>query len=102
MRYTHPFAVVRSAVVNALTTPFARRLAISALLTGFDGSVLFAVLPTIGQASKYIPGLAIVFAFLVVGLAATLARTWILAFRTRNLEAVSATQVLTQEERKIS
>lgn len=81
MRYPSPFAVVGSAVVSILTNQFARRLTISVLLTGFDGSVLFAVLPIIGEAAKVAPGLAIVFAVLVIGLAATLTRTWFLTFR---------------------
>jgi hypothetical protein len=101
MRYPYPFAVVRSAVVSILTNQFARRLTISVLLTGFDGSVFFAVLPTMSEASKYIPGLAMVFAVLVVGLAATLTRTWFLTFRDRNLEAVPAAHTHWHEEGRV-
>jgi heme/copper-type cytochrome/quinol oxidase subunit 4 len=77
-------------------------LAISALLTGFDVSVLLAVLPTIREASKYVPWLATVFAVLVFGLIATLARTWFLTFRDRDLEAISSSQPHQPVERRVS
>jgi hypothetical protein len=83
MHYSYPFAVVRSAVASIPTNQFARRLMISILLSGFDGSVLLTVLPTIREASEKIPGLAMVFAVLVVGLVVTLVRTWLIAFRAR-------------------
>jgi hypothetical protein len=43
MRYPYPFAVLRSAAVYVLTNQFARRFAISVLMTGFDeaSSLLF-------------------------------------------------------------
>ena len=101
MRYTSPFTVVRSAVVSVLTNQFARRLTISVLLTGFDGSVIFAVLPTISEAAKHNPGLAAVFAVLGIGLAATLSRTWFLTFRDRSIETVPATLTHWHEERRV-
>jgi hypothetical protein len=70
-------------------------------MTGFDGSVLFAVLRSISEASKYIPGLAMVFVVLVIGLVVTLARMWFLTFRHTNPEAVTASQTHWHEERRI-
>jgi hypothetical protein len=102
MRYRFSFAVVRSAVVTTFPNQFARRFAISALLTGFDGSVLVAVLPTAREASKYVPWLAAVFAVLALGLIATLARTWFLTFRERNLGAVPSSQPHQHVERRVS
>ena len=102
MRYPYPFTVVRSAVVSILTNQFARRLTISVLLTGFDGSVLLAVLPTVREASEYIPGLATGFAVLVFGLVVTLVRTWFLTFRDRTPQAIPATQPHRHIERKVS
>ena len=102
MRYLYPFAAVRSAVVSIFPNQFIRRLAISALLTGFDVSVLLAVLPTIREASKYVPWLATVFAVLVFGLIATLTRTWFLTFRDRDLEAISSSQPHQPVERRVS
>jgi hypothetical protein len=81
-----PIAAVRSAVVSTLTNQFVRRLAISLVLTGFDGSVLAATLPAVYAASAYLPWLAIGFACLIFGLLATLARVWFLTFRYRRLE----------------
>lgn len=92
MRNSYAFAAVRSAVVDLFTNEFFRRLTTSVLLTGFNGSVLFAVLPTIREASKDIPWLTTVFTVLVFGLIATLARTWYLTFRHRNLKRIPITQ----------
>jgi hypothetical protein len=101
MRYRYSFAVVRSAVVSIFSNQFIRRFAISVLLTGFDGSVLLAVLPTARAASEYVPWLATVYAVLVLGLTATLARTWILTFRGRNLEAIPPSQPHQHAERRV-
>jgi hypothetical protein len=102
MRYRYSFAVVRSAVFSIFSNQFIRRFAISALLTGFDGSVLLAVLPTAREASKYVPWLATVFAVLVLGIVATLARTWFLTFRERNVEAIPSSQPHQNVERRVS
>ncbi len=86
MQIPHPIAAVRAAVVSTFTNQFLRRLAISLILTGFDGSVVAATLPVVSAASAYLPWLAIGFTCLIFGLLATLARVWFLTFKFRRLE----------------
>jgi hypothetical protein len=101
MRFPYTLSAVRSAAASTFTNQFTRRLTICLLLSGFDGSVLAKVGPTVSEALKVAPWLAAAFVVLVAGLLTTLARTWFLAFRDLNPKEGIAVQPQPHAERRI-
>jgi hypothetical protein len=61
MRNSDPVAAVRSAVVSTFTNQFIRNVAIFALFTGFDGSVLITSGQAVYDARNDAPWLAVAF-----------------------------------------
>ena len=97
MRNPNPVAAVRSAVVSTLTNQYVRRLLLSMLFTGFDGSVLLTAGRYVYEAAPLEPWLAFAFAALAVGLLITLGRLWLLTLRTAR---ISEHPNLSPEERR--
>ena len=62
MRNSNSVAAVRSAVVSIFTNQFIWKLAISALLTGFDASVLVTAAQAVYEVRNDLPWMAIGFA----------------------------------------
>jgi hypothetical protein len=89
MHNSDSLAAVRSAAVSTLTNQFIRRFAISALLTGFDGSVLIASGRAVFDAFNETPWLTVAFVFAAVGLLLTLGRIWFLTFRQARLAVLN-------------
>ena len=83
MRDSYPVTVARPTAVSTLTNQYVRRLLISILLTGFDGTVLLTTGRDVYEAASLMPWLAFVFAVLAVGLLLTLGHVWLLTFRAR-------------------
>ena len=83
MRNPYPVTVVRTAAVSTFTNQYVRRLLVSILLTGFDGSVLLTAGRNVYEVASLIPWLAFVFVVLVSGLLFTLGHVWLLTFRAR-------------------
>jgi hypothetical protein len=81
MRNTAPLAAVRSAVVSTFANQFIRRFVISALLTGFDGSVLITSGQAVFDAYNEAPWLMVAYVVAALGLLLTLGRAWFLTFR---------------------
>jgi hypothetical protein len=86
MRNSEPLAAVRSAVVSTFTNQFIRRFAISALLTGFDGSVLITSGQAVFDAFNEAPWLTVVFVLAAFGLLLTLGRIGFLTFRQARID----------------
>lgn len=86
MRNSDPLAAVRSAVDSTLSNRFLRSVAISALLTGFDGSVLVSSGQAVYDARNDAPWLAVAFVFAAAALVATLSRIWFLTLRRTRLD----------------
>jgi hypothetical protein len=87
MRDSYPVTVARTAAVSTLTNQYVRRLLISILLTGFDGTVLLTTGRDVYEAASLMPWLAFVFTVLAVGLLLTLGHVWLLTFRARRPSA---------------
>lgn len=89
MRLSHPVAAARAAAVSTLTNQYVRRLLVSMLMTGFDGSVLLSVGRTVYEAAPLAPWMTLAFIVLVTGLLLSLGHIWYTTFRTRRVASVS-------------
>jgi hypothetical protein len=86
MRNSDSVAAVRSAVVSIFTNQFIWKFALSALLTGFDGSVLVTAGQAVYEVRNDLPWLAIGFVFTAIALLVTLGRIWFLTFRQARVD----------------
>jgi hypothetical protein len=78
MRYPYSLAAVRSVAVSTLTNQFVRRLLLSIMITGFDGSVLITAGQAVLTVASEAPWMTAAFSTLSLLMLATLARIWFL------------------------
>jgi hypothetical protein len=80
MHTSNPLAAARPVVTSILTNQLVRRLLLSILITGFDGSVLVTAGKEVLDVAPEAPLMSIAFLILGLLLLVTLARIWFLTF----------------------
>ena len=86
MHTSNPLAAARSVANSILTNQFVRRLLLSILITGFDGSVLVTAGKEVLDLALEAPLITVVFLILSLLLLLTLARIWFLTLSEPSLQ----------------
>jgi hypothetical protein len=92
MRLSLSVAAARSVAVSTLTNQYFRRLLVSMLLTGFDGSVLLSVGRAVYEVASLAPWLTFAFLIMAIVLLISLTHIWYTTLRTRRAASVPQPQ----------